>query len=344
MRTMRIEASRGYCGCKHALIYRRNSRFVSSRRISISRRRQIRSFLDEVIYMILIISILITTSSIHEILNIESKHNNIIGLNINTMKTMVDLMEIPNNKSQSFSIVENLEIPLMNEDLQISEDNLNLLKRQISPIVEPVVEETIIEDPIVIEEPEIIDPMVILQEQMGSDVIEFEDGLHTLIRYELPTAYYPNLDFSSFQPYMDYRCIKNKKSPAYSISRSENAYTDEYGLRRYSTTDDQFTIDGKDDYIIALGTFYKEKGTAGSRYLIVTSTGMYTAITGDEKADVDTDEMNMFSLHADGTCAGIIEWIVDTKTLEHSMKRSGTITKGPVEELQGEVLQIYKID
>lgn len=347
MRTMRIEASRGYCGCRHALIYRRNSRFVSSRRIVLSRKRQIRSFLDEVIYVILILAILVTTSSVHEILNIKST-SDIIGTNISNMKTMFDLMEIPNMKSQSFSIVENLEIPLKNEDLQISEESL--LIGQIPPIVESVIEETIITDPEIVEEieeivePEVVDPMIILQEQMGSDVIEFEDGLHTLIRYDLPTVYYPNLDFSSFQPYMDYRCIKNKKSPAYSISRSENAYTDEYGLRRYPTSDDQFTINGKDDYIVALGTFYKEKGTAGSRYLIVTSTGMYTAITGDEKADVDTDAMNMFSLHADGTCAGIIEWIVDTKTLEHSMKRSGTITKGPVEELQGEVLQIYKID
>ena len=53
-----------------------------------------------------------------------------------------------------------------------------------------------------------------------------------------------------------------------------------------TTTADQFTIDGQDDYMIALGTFYKEKGTAGNRYLIETTTGAYTAITGSEKADM----------------------------------------------------------
>lgn len=340
MRTMRIEASRGYCGCRHALIYRRSNQFVSSRRFPISRKRQIRSFLDEVIYILLIISMLVTASSLNELLKIGSTQN-AIATNIKNIENVLDLMRIPETEYQSFSMIENLEIPLINDNLQISEEDV--LSKQISPTVESIPMEKTIEE-IVEETINSIDPMVILQEQMGSDVIEFEDGLHTLTRYDLPTAYYPNLDFSSFQPYMDYRCISNKKSPAYSITRSENAYTDEYGLRRYPTTDEQFTIDGKDDYVIALGTFYKEKGTAGSRYLIVTSTGMYTAITGDEKADEHTDEMNMFSLHADGTCAGIIEWIVDTKTLEHSMKRSGTITKGPVEDLQGEVLQIYKID
>lgn len=341
MRTMRIEASRGYCGCKHALIYRRSNQFVSSRRFPISRKRQIRSFLDEVIYIVLIISILVTASSFNELLKIGSTQNAIVT-NIKNIGNVLDLMRFPEIEYQSSLTIDNLKIPLINEELQISEEDV--LSKQISPTVESIPMEETIEETMEEIVEETIDPMVMLQEQMGSDVIEFEDGLHTLTRYDLPTAYYPNLDFSSFQPYMDYRCISNKKSPAYSITRSENAYTDEYGLRRYPTTDEQFTIDGKDDYVIALGTFYKEKGTAGSRYLIVTSTGMYTAITGDEKADAHTDEMNMFSLHADGTCAGIIEWIVDTKTLEHSMKRSGTITKGPVEDLQGEVLQIYKID
>lgn len=185
-----------------------------------------------------------------------------------------------------------------------------------------------------------IDPMKTLEVNLGNTSISV--GSNTLQRYDLPNKYYPGIDFSSFQPYMDYRCITNKNSPAYAVSHSELAYTDEYGMRRYKTSEDQFTIDGNDDYVIALGTFYKEKGTAGSRYLIVTSTGKYTAIAGDEKADSHTDSRHMFSLHQDGT-GGIIEWIVDQRTLEIKMKRSGTITAGPIEPLQGEILHIYKI-
>ena len=141
---------------------------------------------------------------------------------------------------------------------------------------------------------------------------------------------------------MLFRSITNKKSPAYKISHSENSYTDENGLRRYRTTKDQFTVNGADDYIIALGTFYKTKGTAGERFLITTSNGAYTAITGDEKADIHTDGMNMFTTH--NGKAGMIEWIVDESLLNRMIRSKGTITKGPVEILQGEITGIYKIN
>lgn len=184
-------------------------------------------------------------------------------------------------------------------------------------------------------------PKEILNSNLGNGTINL--GNSVLTRYDLPDVYYPGIDYSSFQPYMDYRCVTNKKSPAYGVVHSELSYTDENGMRRYKVNDNQFSIDGEDDYVIALGTFYKEKGTAGSRYLIVTTTGMYTAITGDEKADKHTDSKNMFSLHKNGSCAGIIEWIVDQKNLERSMRRAGTVTAGPIEELQGDIIHIYKI-
>lgn len=187
-----------------------------------------------------------------------------------------------------------------------------------------------------------LDALTVVMNNIGSDIISTDKG--TLRRHDLPSVYYPGVDFSSFQPYMNYRCVTNKNSAAYWVVHSENSYNDEYGMRRYRTTEDQFTINGEDDYMIALGTFYKEKGTAGSRYLIITSTGMYTAITGDEKSDNDTDSKHMFSLHQDGTCAGIIEWLVDQPNLERTMRRAGTITAGPIEPLRGEILQIYSIE
>ena len=179
-----------------------------------------------------------------------------------------------------------------------------------------------------------------VQNNIGNEIIDINGII--LKRYNLPNKYYPGLDFSSFQPFMDYRTVTNPKTPSYSIVHSNNSYTDEYGLRRYKVSEDQFTINGKDDYVIALGTYYKEKGTAGSRYLIITSTGMYTAIAGDEKSDYDTDSKNMWSKHSNGK-AGLIEWIIDINKLNKDIKSHGTITKGPIEELTGDILYIYKI-
>lgn len=187
----------------------------------------------------------------------------------------------------------------------------------------------------------VADPAKIVSNQLGQDTIKFTS--YELTKHELPSAYYTNLDYSSFQPYMSYKMITNKSSNAYKVTYSKNAYTDENGFRRYKTTDDQFTIDGHDDYIVALGTFYKEKGTAGDRYLIVTTTGMYTIITGDEKSDNDTDSMNMFTTHSNGK-AGLIEWIVDTNSLCDEIKLKGTVTAGPVIAMQGEIIGIYEIN
>lgn len=178
-------------------------------------------------------------------------------------------------------------------------------------------------------------------EMIGQDRIGLENG--TLIRYDLPDKYYPGIDYSSFQPYMPYTAITNKSAAAYWVVHSNNCYTDEYGLRRYKTTDSQFTINGQDDYVIALGNFYKEKGSAGGRYLIVTTTGMYTAIIGDEKDDRHTDKMNMFSSHCNGSKAGLIEWIVDNSKLNSNIKLHGTVTAGGPEATRGEILHIYEI-
>jgi len=204
---------------------------------------------------------------------------------------------------------------------------------------EPVVEEVL--EPV----EEITEPELELTVEECIGQAEFTIGDASFVSLDLPDVYYPGMDFSSFQPYEDYSCITNRSSAAYSITRSDRAYNDENGLRRYSISDGQFSVEGRDDYVIALGTFYKPKGTCGQRYLVVTSTGYYTAIAGDEKSDLHTDDMHMFTMHGDGT-AGIIEWLVDTDTLNTSMRRSGNIatSKGPVEELKGEILYIYLIN
>ncbi|MDE7346512.1 MAG: hypothetical protein K2N48_07205 [Muribaculaceae bacterium] len=200
-----------------------------------------------------------------------------------------------------------------------------------------------IEDPPVVEEIPSKSDQEIITDCMGDTIIELSEN--TLVRMDLPDVYYPGIDFTSSQPYEDYSCITNRRSAAYQITRSDNAYTDENGYRRYTTTDNQFTIDGESDYVVALGTFYKPKGTCGSRFLVITSEGMYTIITGDEKDDRHTDEMNMFSRHGDN--AGMIEFLVDSSTLYHAdnmAARMGSIHYSSIPELSGEILAMYRID
>lgn len=165
------------------------------------------------------------------------------------------------------------------------------------------------------------------------------------IEFDLPSVYYGNIDFSSFQPYMDYRMITDTSSSSYEVCSSDLLYVDEEGLCRYEVADWQFSINGQDDYVIALGTFYKEKGKCGQRYLIETSNGCYTAIAGDEKADEHTDSLNMFVMHgADSDYAGLIEFLVNTDKLDSNIKTLGTVTASSNEILQGEILGIYLIE
>ena len=209
----------------------------------------------------------------------------------------------------------------------IAEATYSETVEEVKPVAEKVVT-TAIKD---------VEPS--LESQLGNDIININGT--KLINYDLPNEYYGDIDFSSFQPYMSYRKITDITAPAYAVVNDEDAYTDDLGLRRMETTDNQFTINGEDDYIVAMGTFYKDKGIVGNRYLIVTTTGMYTATTGDEKADEHTDKMNMFTRHGDSVA--IIEWIVDTKNLDPTIKSRGTVTANGPEAVQGEILYVYGI-
>ena len=179
-----------------------------------------------------------------------------------------------------------------------------------------------------------------LYDQIGNDEIS-TNGI-ILTRYSLPSEYYPNIDFQSMQPFMSYKMVTNKATEAYKMCHSDLSYIDENGLLRHEVADDQFSINGQDDYVIALGTYYKERSHCGERFLIVTSTGMYTAITGDEKADKHTDKHHMVHDHCDGTYS-LIEFIVDTPSLEELVRLTGTLRNSSIEAFQGDILHIYKI-
>lgn len=181
--------------------------------------------------------------------------------------------------------------------------------------------------------------------------VQYEDSITdvqetpTFHAYDLPSVYYDGIDFSTFQPYMDYQMVTDTTSSSYQVCSSENIYIDDEGLCRYALDKDQFSIDGQDDYVIALGTFYKEKGVCGQRYLIHTTNGYYTATAGDEKADAHTDEYHMFVHHGEhGEYAGVIEFLVDSDNLSAEICTMGTVTASSNPILQGEILGIYEIE
>lgn len=231
---------------------------------------------------------------------------------------------------------EYTEIPLefCDESVGITEVQMSLNAESPAQHKSDVVAKTITYDP---EK----DDQYVLATSLGDGEIDLPNQEDILIKQQLPSAYYSGIDFSSFMPYESVDAITNTRSQAYKICYSENAYSDENGFMRYKVSDDQFSIDGEDDYIVAMGTFYKDKGAAGQRFLIVTSTGMYTVITGDEKSDNHTDDMNMFTVH-DGKAA-VLEWIVDRDELVDTVESSGNVKKLGNLENKGAIQYIYKI-
>lgn len=207
---------------------------------------------------------------------------------------------------------------------------------EIIPAEEVPLQQT--EEPVIeTEEPVIMTDEEILAECLGDATIEI--GSSVLTRQEIP-----NMDISTFQPYEDYRSITNTRSAAYRVTFSEGAYTDDNGLRRVPVPEGEFSINGEDDYVVAMGTYYKEKGVCGIRFLIVTDVGSYTVTTGDEKADAHTGDLHMYTLHGnENQYAGILEWIVDIHKLPNMAARMGSIHYVPFAPLNGTIQMIYRI-
>lgn len=157
-------------------------------------------------------------------------------------------------------------------------------------------------------------------EPMQTEYVE-EVKTATLVSYEVPDGK------TSFKSYMDYRCITNTRSEQYKLQ--QDCWTDKSGLRRCG-----------DDYVIALGTFYADE--IGDRYKITLAndTSFY-AVVGDFKADKHTDKNNQYTPTSDvGKC--VVEFIVDTKSLDKSAKRMGDISycgskfKGNIKKIEKE--------
>ena len=141
----------------------------------------------------------------------------------------------------------------------------------------------------------------------------------------------PNYE-TSFKTYMDYRCITDKTSAQYMLQME--AYTDDMGLRKY-----------EDHYIVAMGTYYSDN--VGDTFKITLDNDIsFNVIIGDIKADCHTDSKNMYSpvydQNGNFVSANVIEFIVDTKKLDRSVKRLGTIEA--YDDFKGNIVKIERTD
>lgn len=163
---------------------------------------------------------------------------------------------------------------------------------------------------------------------------------YPVVKFDLPSKYYNNLDFSSFQAMESISAITNTSSSAYKTCNGDDIYVDECGLIRRHINENELSV-GYDDYVVAMGSFYNESGDAGHRFLIETNNGSFTVTVGDAKADKDTDPMNMFTLHNGKAC--IIEFIYDSNNIHHEILSAGTPMNGPDPVISGEIIGVYKI-
>lgn len=142
----------------------------------------------------------------------------------------------------------------------------------------------------------------------------------------------PNIN-SSFKTYMDYRCITNKNSNQYKFIHTYG-WVDEHGFMRCSGESD-FGIND-DYYLIALGSYYGK--TIGDKYKITTDNGtVFYGALADCKSNSHTNSTNQYSKNND-----VVEFIVDTKTLNKNVKYHGSANVHM--PLNGSIAKIEKLN
>lgn len=194
-------------------------------------------------------------------------------------------------------------------------DNNQMLKK----LVDRADQEQKVEEIVIIKEPEITttaavitEPELIATEAItkpeDTTVVLFYDGNNTetqgksigedVILPELPT---------NRKVCTDYRVYNILGTPHNRMQLA--AWTDEQGCRRYG-----------DYYIVGLGSAYSDR--IGETFEIELETGVvFRIITGDMKADCDTDVTNRFGpcYNYEGEyCANILEFIIDKETMSKS--------------------------
>lgn len=125
----------------------------------------------------------------------------------------------------------------------------------------------------------------------------------------------------------DYRCYNIDGTPHKRLQSV--SYTDELGCRRYN-----------DDYCVGLGSFYSER--IGDRFEVTLDTGnIFTIITGDMKADCDTDINNMYTPcinYESENCANVLEFIIDDDVVSEKMYAYGSLDYH--DEFKGNIIKM----
>lgn len=116
--------------------------------------------------------------------------------------------------------------------------------------------------------------------------------------------------------FTDYRVYNLWYTPHYRLQQA--AWTDEQGLRRF-----------KNDYIVALGSYYSTD--IGDRFEITLDSGrMFTVIMGDGKWDADCDERKMYTPCIDyggEPAANVLEFVVDKNILDDEVYKYGSLER-----------------
>ena len=142
--------------------------------------------------------------------------------------------------------------------------------------------------------------------------IDNVSSVETNVEYSTVTpSDYSNRDVpsnNSIKSYMDYRCITLRSSKQYKLQHSL-AYTGDHGLRM---------VNGR--YCIAVGSYYTT--TIGQYIDVELSNGnVIHGILADCKSDAHTD-----STHRINPNGSVVEFVVDTRTLDSTAKRMGDIS------------------
>lgn len=174
-------------------------------------------------------------------------------------------------------------------------------------VIEPAIELTIEEEPVVEKEEEIIEyeeePVIVEQEEEK-------------IYLDVPSV-------RDFKSYTNYRML-NKKSPQWNKIQTI-AYSADNGLRYV------------DNYIcVAMGSFYTQ--TLGDLFRITTEEGnIFEVIITDFKSDKHTNSTHQYTIA--NQC--ILEFYVDMNELDSSVAYGGNISR--IDGFEGKIVSIEKI-
>ena len=165
------------------------------------------------------------------------------------------------------------------------------------------------------------------EENVASEIEENNEILSTSDKWEINEEV-PLPDLPTNMKYCtDYRWYGIEGTPH---NRMQNlSYTDEIGCRKYN-----------DDYCVGLGSFYSNR--IGDRFEVTLENGnVFTVITGDMKADCDTDSTNMYApcVNYEGEyCANVIEFIIDDKVVSDDMYAYGSLDYH--EDFKGDIIKM----